>query len=141
MSRSGYTDDPENLELYRASVRRAMAGKRGQKTLRDLLDALDAMPIKELGSGTFQRGTCPCTLGALALHRGVDVSDLEPAEYGPDEYAEVDNRAAGARFDIAPSMAAEIMFMNDEAEWEAELPEERWARMRAWAVNNIRDAP
>lgn len=139
MSRSGYSDDCENLELYRATVARAMNGRRGQRALRDLLAALDSMPVKELGHGTFQRGTCPCTLGALARHRGVDVGDLEPAEHGPDDYAEVDRRATGERFDIAPSMAAEVMFMNDEAEWNSETPEERWARMRAWVAENVRE--
>lgn len=139
MARSGYSDDCENIELYRGAVRRALRGRRGQRALRDLLAALDSMTVRELGSGTFQRGTCPCTLGVLALHRGVDVDDLEPSEYGPDDYGVVDRDDVGERFDVAPSMAAEVMYMNDEACWHSETPEERWTRMRGWVASNIRE--
>ena len=141
MGRSGYSDDCDNIELYRAAVHRAMDGRRGQKALRNLLVALDAMSIKELGSGTFQRATCPCSLGVLARHLNLDVDDLEPTEHGPDDYGEVDRDTVGQRFDIAPSMAAEVMFMNDEASYGVESPEERWTRMRGWVVNNLQDAP
>lgn len=51
MSRAGYCDDlddPLEHGRWRAQVRSATRGKRGQKLLRDLLDALDAMPEKRL---------------------------------------------------------------------------------------------
>lgn len=48
MSRSGYVDDCENLELYRATVERSIKGKRGQAFLRELAAAMDAMPEKVL---------------------------------------------------------------------------------------------
>ncbi len=38
MSRSGYQDDCEGLNLYRGTVRRAIRGKRGQAFLRELAD-------------------------------------------------------------------------------------------------------
>lgn len=44
MSRSGYVDDYEYLELYRASVERAIRGKRGQAFLRELAKVLDSVP-------------------------------------------------------------------------------------------------
>lgn len=138
MSRSGYTDECENWGLYRGTVARAIRGKRGQRTLHDIRDALDAMPVKRLGANSFQRGDCPCTLGALAKHRGVNVSDLEP---DPDDDW-VDNDVIGDRFDIARSMAAEIMYENDEhLVWGQgqvqETPEQRWQRMRDWVEKNI----
>ena len=43
MSRSGYTDDCENLEMWRGAVRQAIRGKRGQAFLREMLLALDEM--------------------------------------------------------------------------------------------------
>lgn len=156
MSRSGYSYDCENLELYRASVARALEGKRGQAFLRKLVEALDAMPIKELSAGTFQRGLSPCALGAAACHLGVDVSDLEPVEYGPDHYGAVERDDVALRFNIAPSMAAEIMYENDEcgnalelgspggtvpAHWRPETDEERWQRMRDWAQRHLAEAP
>lgn len=50
MSRSGYNDDIDNWALikWRGQVASAIRGKRGQKMLRDLLAALDAMPEKSL---------------------------------------------------------------------------------------------
>ena len=36
MSRSGYTDECEYLDLYRGKVERAIKGKRGQKFLQEL---------------------------------------------------------------------------------------------------------
>ena len=137
MSRSGYSYsyDCENLHLYRGTVARALGGRRGQRALREMAVALDAMPVKELGCGSFQAGS-PCTLGALAAHRGVDVSDLEPED--PD-YPEVDRDLVGARFDVAPQMAAEVMFENDEQGLGDEAGAQRWARMRAWVGGKIRE--
>ena len=50
MSRSGYCDDLDPLDLgrWRAQVASAIRGKRGQKLLKELLTALDSMPKKEL---------------------------------------------------------------------------------------------
>ncbi len=47
---------------------------------------------------------------------------------------------AGA-FGIAPAMAAEIMFINDDACARAETPEHRFARVRAWVVSDLAPPP
>jgi hypothetical protein len=138
MSRSGYSDDCENVWLWRGAVVRSLKGKRGQRALRDIAEALDAMPEKKLGSNSFGvKGAECCTLGALAVSRGVDMTDLEP-ESDPDGWtAEVDRDVAGHRLDIAPAMVAEVMFMNDEGSCGLESPEERWIRMRVWVAARI----
>ena len=150
MSRSGYSDECEHPHLYRGSVDRAMGGKRGQRALRDIVSALDAMPVKELLAGSFSRGGGSCTLGALADARGVDVSDLErDTETDPYYQEEVDSWTVGKRLDIAPAMAAEVMFVNDEAPRRTafgrsddfETPAGRWERMRKWAVRNTKATP
>ena len=161
MSRSGYSDDCENIVLYRRAVDNALAGRRGQAMLRDLLAALDAMPIKRLAADslTTREGEF-CTLGVLGHARGLDLGKLEGQE--PD--------VIGHAFGIARSMAAEIVYMNDEAENDAKParwieitgpmrefypimehheryvrepqddPEaHRWKRMRAWVVENLRE--
>ena len=137
MSRSGYSEDYEHIHLYREAVDSAIAGKRGQAMLRDLAAALDAMPDRRLGASSFQRG-CPCTLGVLAAHRGLDVSDLEPEH--EDDW--IDSDIVGARFGVARSMAAEIMYENDECGWfysrGPETPAERWERMRHWVERHLR---
>lgn len=149
MSRSGYTDDygdddPLAMGRYRAAVASAMNGRRGQALLRELLAALDAMPEKRLEPGSFvQAGGGCCALGAVALARGMDVSDLEPqpsAEYGWDDDGEVDAAAVGARFDVAESMAREVMYMNDEAVCWPHGSVERFRYVRAWVESSIKEA-
>ncbi len=142
MSRSGYGDggDCENIELYRGNVDRAIGGKRGQRALKDIVTALDTMAVKELAAHSFQtEGGGICTLGALAKHRGVDVSDLEPTNEGDV----VDSGACSRRFDIAPCMASEIMFENDEREnyylGNPETDAQRWTRMRGWALKHTKE--
>jgi hypothetical protein len=167
MSRSGYTDDDGDDPLahgrWRAAVRSSLQGKRGQAMLKELAEALDAMPDKRLYPGSFATPEGEfCTLGVLGAKRGTKMDDL-----GDEDYCEPS--LVGSRFGIAPAMAAEIMYMNDEYavdvwKWvEVEIcgpvnpydhrnryhkrsmrvhndnhPQERWQRMRDWVDTNLR---
>jgi hypothetical protein len=138
MSRSGYTDDAENVELWRAAVDSALSGQRGQAFLREMLAAFDALPKKCLIADELvtAEGEC-CAIGSVALRRGLDVSKVDMDDR--DEVAEV--------FGIAPAMAAEIMWLNDEyLAWrhggcEPEEPALRFERMRSWIVSQIQVRP
>lgn len=132
MSRSGYSEDCDNLGLYRQAVDRAISGKRGQAFLREMAEALDAMPVKELAADVLvQNSTQVCALGAVALARHLDVSHLDIEDGG----------AIGAAFGIARTLACEIAYHNDEAgPWNRlETPAERWTRMRSWVWRHIVD--
>ena len=124
MSRSGYSDDCEHLELWRQAVEQATLGARGQRFLRKLRDALDAMPVKRLITGAIkdEKTGEVCALGAL---------DSTAPYYDAEELAK--------HFGIARALTAEIVYMNDE--WPrhdiSETPEQRWARMRAWVGRQI----
>lgn len=128
MSRSGYSDDCEYLDLYRQAVQRAIHGKRGQIFLRELLAALDALPEKILITGELinDKGQC-CAIGAVCKARRIDTARV--VYECPDSVA----KAIG----VTRSMAAEIAYMNDEWESCSEKPKARWERMRRWAVNNL----
>lgn len=132
MSRSGYSDDCEYLELYRATVKRSIKGKRGQAFLSELAAALDAMPEKALIRNELinEHGEV-CAIGAVCKARSMDVSRIHEDE--PEDVA----RAVG----IAQSMAAEIAFENDESRGLNELPHERWQRMRKWVADNLSVQP
>ena len=137
MSRSGYDDYEGDCtipsEFYRMAVQRAAQGKRGQKLLSDLLTALDAMPVKRLIANEFSTGGEVCALGAVAPLRGVDVADLDPED---DYYTP---RLLSKRFDIAESLAREVMYANDEGgPFDKETPEQRWQRMRDWVASQIK---
>ncbi|HMF28265.1 MAG TPA: hypothetical protein VKE42_05800 [Candidatus Cybelea sp.] len=131
MSRSGYSDDYDTpIELYRQAVENAILGKRGQALLRRLRDALDAMPVKRLITDAIkdEHGDV-CALGAL-----------DPTAPNPiyDDYEAPEKLAK--HFNIAPALAAEIVYMNDEYDdWRTpdETPEQRWTRMREWVRKQI----
>lgn len=130
MSRSGYDDDCDGWALvrWRGAVSSAMRGARGQALMRDLLGALDAMPEKRLIAESLEAGGEVCALGCLGRTKGIDVSQLNP-----------ENAEAVARtFDIAPALAREIVFVNDNR-WR-ETEEQRWIRMRAWVARKIHAA-
>lgn len=131
MSRSGYTDDLDlvTLNLYRGSVERAIRGRRGQGFLRELAEAMDAMPVKELISGELvnEDGEV-CAIGVVCKSRGLDVSDVDVEEPA----------MVGQKVGIARSMAAEISYENDEGAWRTnEDPSQRWIRIRKWVEDNI----
>lgn len=129
MSRSGYSDDCENWSLicWRGAVTSAMKGKRGQAFLLELREAMEAMPEKRLVADVLEVDGQFCTIGVLGAQRGIIMEALDPS----------DREEVAAAFGIAPALAAEIVFMNDEGSWNAETPEQRWVRMREWVETNI----
>jgi hypothetical protein len=133
MSRSGYSDDIDQWDLirWRGAVKAATRGKRGQRLLRDLAEALDAMPVKALIAHELENEHGEvCALGAVGKARGIDMSRLDAEE--PSEVAHA--------FDIAQALAQEVAYMNDEA-WHGLTPEKRWLRVRSWVAENLVCAP
>lgn len=158
MGRAGYDDDcddPLQAGRWRAAVNSAIRGKRGQAFLHETLAALDAMPDKKLIAGDLvfdgwqpwrgddvivgadelcdsrgvpkPMGSC-CLLGAVAMARKMDVSDLDPED--------IDSVAP--RFGLSDAMTREIVYWNDEGGRYGETPDERWTRMRAWVAAMIK---
>lgn len=167
MSRSGYCDDIDDTLAHgrwRAQVRSATRGKRGQKLLRDMLAALDAMPEKRLAPFELE-----ISAEADARHaaRWAEITKSDTSYY----FEHVLRRAPGVRegdvcalgavgkmrgmdmsdldpedpdtvagaFDVAAPLAREIVYMNDEVSSYSETPEQRWTRMRAWVARQIID--
>lgn len=142
MGRSGYNEDGDTDSnaylLWPTIVRRSIEGKRGQAFIRELVATLDAMPDKRLIEEDLvtSDGEC-CAMGAVCKARGLDVRGVDPN----------DRDQVGKLLNIAPTMAAEIAFQNDDefrserrSRGEDETPEERWTRMRAWAQSQLKAA-
>lgn len=133
MSRSGYSDDldPRDLALYRGAVASALRGKRGQLLLREMRDALEQLPERRLISGELEASDGSddvCALGAVGRMRGIEMRGLDP-----------ENRyQIAAYFDVAEALAAEVVYENDEGGSPLETPEERWIRVHAWVMENLR---
>ncbi|WP_427196747.1 hypothetical protein AB4J85_16950 [Pseudomonas aeruginosa] len=141
MSRSGYCDDLDSWSLicWRGAVNSAIKGRRGQAFLIELRDALDAMPEKRLIADELEADGQFCTLGVIGAKRGIDMSTMDPNC----------RETVASAFDIAPALAAEIVFENDEfpggfygtnGEWQRETPEHRWQRMRNWVEASIQES-
>lgn len=114
--------------MWRGRVASATRGKRGQKLFRDLLQALDEMPKKELIADSLKTEDGEfCALGVLGAKRGIQLERLDPED--PDRVA--------AAFDIAPCLAQEIVYENDER-FASQSPADRWVRMRQWVSEQIR---
>jgi hypothetical protein len=129
MSRAGYSEDLDPLDLgrWRGQVASAIRGKRGQAFLRELVEALDALPGKRLIAHDLEHAGNVCAIGSVGQKRGVDMGVLDPH----------DSEHLATVFGIADQLVREIEFMNDEGGWN-ETPEQRWARMRAWAVSHLK---
>ena len=82
MGRHGYTDECENVAMWRGVIASATRGKRGQAFFRALLAALDAMPEKRLVTGELQDSEgAVCALGCLGKARGVDLASVETRDW------------------------------------------------------------
>lgn len=138
MSRSGYDDDlcMESQWRYicwRGAVKSAIRGKRGQQFLKELRAALEALPEKKLIAQEFVTDEgAVCALGAVGKARELDMSVIDT----DDDGYEVARRAAFL-LGIPRALAAEIIFMNDEAVW-GSTPEARWQFVHNWVVEHIK---
>jgi hypothetical protein len=132
MSRSGYIDDYYDdwqvINVWRGAVSSSIRGKRGQAFLRELIDALDAMPKKRLVAHDLKNDEGVCALGCVGVSRGLNVDALDPDDW---------NGLATA-FNIAAPLVREIEYENDEAGAWNDTPEKRWTRVRNWAARQIR---
>lgn len=133
MSRSGYTEDFDGTEWdiirWRGAVSSAIRGQRGQQFLREMLDALDAMPQKRLIPMELEKGGEVCALGAVARARGLPVGGIDPEDY----------IAVANTFGISRALAQEIVYENDEGLWDhSTTPERRWQYMRNWVESHLK---
>jgi hypothetical protein len=132
-NRSGYSDDIDQWALirWRGAVKQAIRGKRGQRLLKDLLAALDAMPGKRLIVGEFIDSGDYCALGVLGAARGLPIEQIDLESIDRDAREEI-----AEMFGVSRALVAEIMYENDEL---YQTPEARWSRMRAWVASKIKD--
>ena len=137
MSRFDFDNDDWTLSdeaLWMANIERAIHGKRGQKALRALEQALLALPEKRLIAGALldENGEV-CPLGALwrqrCLTRGeaVKLPDNLVDEDGLYQSIEI----GMTYFGMTKVLANTIAYQNDEARSD-KTPEERYTRMLAW---------
>jgi hypothetical protein len=130
MSRSNYSDDCDEWDLirWRGAVASAIKGKKGQSFLRELATAMDAMPQKRLiDEQLIDESGEVCALGVVCKTRQLDVSGIDVE----------DSERISKLIGIADALVREIEFLNDDY-YLPETAEQRWARMRKWAAEQIK---
>jgi hypothetical protein len=118
--------DQWDLIRWRGAVTSAIRGKRGQAFLREMLAALDALPQKRLIAEELEQNGEVCAIGSVGLARGLEMGELDQYDY--DDLAK--------RFGISAALVREIECVNDEERQRA-TPEERFAHVRAWVVEQL----
>jgi hypothetical protein len=142
MSRHGYIEDGDCEDYlaagrWKAQLKSATRGKRGQAFFRALLEALDAMPEKRLVASELETpGGEVCALGCLGKARGVDFSAFAGERDEDEDWEDYDWDKLAEMFDIAPQLAREVMYQNDEAY--AKTADERWRKVRGWVARQIK---
>lgn len=126
--------------LWRNILNRAMYDKRGQAALRELEQALLALPQQRLIAGELCDRQDVCVVGALGLHRlmrgGLTVEQaLEELPHGIDTDHEI--AWYGEReLKLTQTLAWELGRINDE-QFQALTPEARYERMLGWVRMQI----
>ena len=134
----GYGDAEPWMEGQQAgALKSAIRGQRGQRLLRDLVAALDALDAPELSAGALEDETtgCCCAFGAVRRYRG---AAAVPLYFDPME-ADLDPPHFAEPFDVAPALAWEVVEVNEgssDSNMEA-ARRQRWERVRAWAVKHL----
>jgi hypothetical protein len=137
MGRHGLCDssdieDTLQFGRWRGAVASAIRGRRGQQFLRELLTALDALPLPRLIAKDLQNDHGEtCALGSVGKCRGLNMSEIDIEDYGQ----------VAQEFDLNEKLAQEVMFVNDEWGYGGNtVPamERRFKVVREWALSNIR---
>jgi hypothetical protein len=145
MSRSSYSDDygddfPGQADLYRANVERSIRSKQGQARLRELHEALLAMPVKELQADIFAeespQGPQVCALGQWAVAQCQGDMTKAHALVPRDE----DDYGTWLRlkdFCWPKLVVFEVVYMNDDEDYHRESSAQRYQRVLTWVEQQI----
>lgn len=145
--------------LWHANVERALKGKRGQQALREMRDALLALPEKKLIEGalcdvSYDDNDKPvavgfCAVGALAFFKRVKAGEpiddvLESLKQIPDDYDNEEKTIdEGRRMGLVNCLAYEFAQVNDDGldQWRDTITdEERYTRYLAWVESKLAPA-
>ncbi len=141
-----YGDPVANL--WQATAKRALGGKRGQAALMEIRDALLAMPSRRLMKDEWAAGGEVCALGAVDVHRHmrngmswesarlIVEHTVEEKPWQFDESFEVEETAQ-LRLGYTRTLVWEVMEKNDE-QFENMSPEQRWGSMLRWVEEKIK---
>lgn len=144
---------PNATALFQQRVHNAIFGRKGQELLREIEEALLAMPRKRLVSSVICESGDVCMLGALAVHRAVKAGgnrvaalaglQLAAERWGQgneDGWEDQDDETLTLLKNLLNikqgSLAWTLVYENDECC--VSSPEARYDRMLKWVQARIR---
>lgn len=161
----GDCDDNESFLrscAFMANAKRALLGRGGQAVLRELEEALVALPEKKLISGHFadiwvnqedgktvyeRTDGAVCTMGALLLHRKMKrdyktrgqalIEAVLEVTCDPDDGGSEAIHQAASALDLVYPLAYELAYQNDEEGPGSETSAERYERVLEWVRSQI----
>ncbi len=168
MSRIEDYEPESNADFLRScafggNIRRAVAGKKGQKFLRELEAALLGLPEKRLvlgamaeAEGDREEETYPlpdpvatgevCALGAVVIARAVakgvprnEATQKLAERYDPSELGWSQQQEVAKELKICHPLAYEVIYQNDEAG--RCTPEQRYEKVLAWVRRKLKGEP
>lgn len=130
-NRAGYRDDIDDhwqLIKWGGAVTSAIRGKRGQNFLKELRDALDALPEKKLIADDLVDGQGGvCAIASVGKMRGYNMEDVRQ-----------DNDEISQLFGISQALVRKIESINDDFGYYRVLtPENRYAIVYEWVESEI----
>lgn len=146
---------PGQTWLWEANVERNFSGRPGQRKLRELRDALLALPEKRLIETRLadEKGNV-CALGALAVKHRVDqgeprervLAEMAARTSSDDGWvdtweAEQGTLAEAEACGVKTPMAVTVAYENDCGPSSKETPEQRYVRVLAWVEKRILSEP
>lgn len=151
MSRINYSEEedfPGQFALWTQNVERSLAGKDGQRALRDLEAALLALSAPRLVYGRLSKDGEVCAVGAVVLQRKVSLGQAREAvlremedparerEKWEDEDDEGETEAAGVAVGIPRLVAWRLVALND-IDLDYCTPEQRYEKVLAWTRKHL----
>lgn len=142
-------------EFWQQAVRNAIRGRKGQAILRELREALLALPQPRLISGSVAYEGEVCAIGALAASRltkgpikltewfvstgSREIGSLEELEerFGNWIDDEIGTVELGMSMGLTRALAWGISYENDEGTWNTETPEQKYQRVLAWVDREL----
>lgn len=151
--RIGYSEDedyPGQFELWQANCRRSLQGKAGQASLRELEQALLALPKKRLIANRLKDADGEvCALGALAEYKGREIPVSDADDFSEwEDFGEMED--FGVQLGVPRLVAWKVVELNDvvidgrydyskspRGEYVPCIPEERYEKVLAWVRKRL----
>jgi len=140
--RINYSDEedfPNQAFLWEANYERSLKGRKGQSALRDIEQALLALPEKKLIADALQDDDGQvCAIGALAKHKGVSMPPPLEIDSEFEDYKVIDQMVELGRSLGVPKLVAIAVIHENDNDWNVPTPEARYRRVLTWVQRQLR---